>query len=88
MSQFEFDPEKSQINKEKHGINFDEAQKLWDDPNLLEFKAKPIDEERFMVIGIIDLKHWSAVITYRDENIRIISARRSRDNEVRLYNES
>jgi hypothetical protein len=51
----------------------------------LEIAAKIQDEPRFLVIGVIDSKHWSAVITYRNENIRIISVRRSRDEEIELY---
>jgi uncharacterized DUF497 family protein len=82
---FEYDPQKSQTNREKHGIDFDEAQTLWDDENRLEIPAETIDEPRYLVIGKIKNKHWSAVITYRDENIRIISVRRSRNEEVELY---
>jgi uncharacterized DUF497 family protein len=82
---FEYDPQKSQTNLEKHGINFDEVQILWDDENRLEIPAKTVDEPRYLVIGKIKNKHWSAVITYRNENIRIISVRRSRDEEVELY---
>jgi len=82
---FEYDPEKSISNKAKHGINFEEAQVLWDDPERLEIHAKNTDEPRSMVIGLIDGKHWSAVITHRDGNIRLISVRRSRNEEVKLY---
>ena len=82
---FEFDPQKSRQNLAKHGIDFVEAQKLWDDPMLLEIPARTEDESRSIVIGTIDTKHWSAIITYRGENIRIISARRSRPEEVALY---
>ena len=82
---FEFDPQKSRQNLAKHGIDFVEAQKLWDDPMLLEIPARTEDEPRSIVIGTIDTKHWSAIITYRGENIRIISARRSRPEEVALY---
>lgn len=85
MYQFEFDPEKSAKNKEKHGIDFIEAQSLWDDPDILEIPAKTEDEPRFLVIGRIGSKHWSAIITYRNYNIRIISVRRSRIEEVNLY---
>ncbi|MEN6467495.1 MAG: BrnT family toxin [Smithella sp.] len=83
--EFEFDPEKSAGNKAKHGIDFQEAQALWKDPDLLEIPVKTSDEERFLVIGIIDGKHWSGVITYRSGKIRIISVRRSRKEEVKLY---
>jgi uncharacterized protein len=82
---FEFDQNKSQANLAKHGINFIDAQLLWNDPYLLEIPAKTIDEPRSLIIGRIDNKYWSGVITYRDENIRIISVRRSRQEEVNLY---
>ena len=83
--EFEFDSKKSDSNKEKHGINFHEAQKLWDDPDLIEIPVTTSDEPRILVIGNISGKHWSGVITYRGENIRIISVRRSRKEEVDIY---
>ena len=82
---FEFDPKKSESNLSKHGIDFDVAQQLWNDPDLLEIPAKVVDEPRYLVIGKIDKKHWSAVITYRDKTIRLISVRRSRHEEIELY---
>jgi len=82
---FESDPEKSASNKEKHGIDFVEAQALWDDPDLVEVPARVVDEPRFLVIGRIAGKHWSGIITYREQRIRIISARRSRAEEVEIY---
>jgi len=85
MHSFEYDEKKSQQNLTKHGIDFDAAQTLWNDPDLLEIPAKTTDEARFIVIGVIGHKHWSAVITYRGDNIRIISVRRSRVEEVNLY---
>jgi len=83
--QFEFDPMKSATNKRKHHIDFVEAQALWDDPDRLEIPAKVTDEMRFLVIGLISGKHWSAVITYRNEKVPLISARRSHREEVKLY---
>ncbi len=83
--EFEFDPKKSDINKAKHGIDFHEAQALWDDPDFIEIPVKTSDESRYLVMGKISGKHWSAVITYRGEKIRIISARRSRKEEVDIY---
>ena len=82
---FEFDPKKSESNKSKHGIDFTEAQALWDDPDLIEIPAKTIDEPRYMVIGKIKDKHWSGIITFRNEDIRIISVRRARPEEVEIY---
>ena len=85
MHFFEFDPTKSEFNRIKHGRDFVEAQSLWNDPMLLEIPAKTDDEPRFLVIGLIDGKHWSAVITYRGDHIRLISMRRARTEEVALY---
>ena len=85
MAEFEYDEAKSARNLEKHGISFESAQKLWADPNLLEIHAKSDDEPRFLVIGVIGAKHWSAVITYRESNVRLISVRRSRKSEVEIY---
>ena len=82
---FEYDPNKSQINLAKHGIDFEEAKLLWNDPDLVEIPANTIDEPRFLIIAFHNGKYWSAVITYRDNNIRIISVRRSRANEVKFY---
>ena len=85
MNVFEFDAAKSESNRAKHGIDFVEAQRLWNDPMLLEIPAKTDDELRFLVIGKVDERHWSAVITYRGGNIRLISVRSSRTEEVALY---
>lgn len=82
---FEFDDAKSCANKSKHGIDFVEAQSLWLDENLLQVAARPGQESRFVVIGLIGDRHWSAVITYRGETIRLISVRRSRVDEVQAY---
>lgn len=83
--EFEFDLAKSTSNKAKHGIDFVEAQSLWSDSELVEVPVKVSDEPRFLVIGKIDENHWSGVITYRSEQIRIISVRRSRKEEVDIY---
>jgi uncharacterized DUF497 family protein len=85
MISLEFDAAKSESNRTKHGIDFVEAQRLWNDPMLLKIPAKTDDEPRYLVIGLIDDKHWSAVMTYRGDNIRLISVRRARTEEVALY---
>lgn len=85
MMDFEFDTRKRLQNKEKHGIDFVEAQELWNDADLLEIQARTEDEPRFLVIGMIGAKHWSGIITYRNDSIRIISVRRSRAEEVTFY---
>ena len=83
--EYEFDKQKSRVNKAKHGIDFVEAQTLWEDIDLLEIPARTDDEPRTIVIGRIGDKHWSAIITYRNERIIIISVRRSRREERELY---
>ncbi|AOW99000.1 toxin [Moorena producens PAL-8-15-08-1] len=83
--EFEFDDSKSQSNLAKHGINFKEAQQIWDDSNRVEIPARTEDEARFFVIGKIAQKCWSAIITYRQNRVRIISVRRSRKEEVAIY---
>ena len=82
---FEYDPAKSAKNLAKHGVDFEQAQALWDDPDLLTVKSKFIDEERWISIGVMAGKYWTAVWTPRGGNTRIISVRRSRDKEVQLY---
>ena len=83
--EFEFDQKKSEINKQKHGIDFYEAQKLWDDTDFIEIPVNTSDEPRFLVIGKIPGRLWSGIITYRSEHVRIISVRRSRKEEVDIY---
>jgi len=82
---FEYDPAKSESNQSKHGINFEQAQQLWLDPRRFEIQAKSMIELRFMVIGKIEGRCWSAIVTYREQTVRIISVRRSRKEEVGLY---
>lgn len=83
--EFEWDPAKSATNRAKHGIDFVDAQSLWQDVARLEVHARTGDEPRWLVIGDIGGKYWSAVVTYREQKIRIISVRRSRKEEVALY---
>jgi len=86
--EFEFDDNKSRINKTKHGMDFNEAQELWNDPDLIEIPVRTSDETRFLVIGRISGKCWSSIITYRGDKIRIISVRRARKEEVDIYESS
>jgi len=82
---FEYDLDKSNSNKLKHGIDFEDAQILWKDKNLIEIPARTVDEPRYLIVGKIKNKFYSAVITYRNVFIRIISVRRSRKEEIELY---
>lgn len=85
MQSFEFDAKKSESNLQKHGIDFVDAQALWQDTDYVELTAKSDDEPRALVIGKIGGKHWSAITTQRKDKIRLISVRRSRDSEVTYY---
>lgn len=82
---FEFHSNKSASNKEKHGIDFIEAQALWKDEFRIVFPARMMNEIRYVLVGSIKKKHWSAIYTLRNENIRLISVRRSRKEEIKLY---
>lgn len=83
--EFEFDPAKSAANKAKHGIDFEEARQLWKDDDLLEMPGEFENEARNLVIGMIAGKHWTAIVTYRGDRIRLISVRRARDLEIACY---
>ncbi len=83
--EFEFDKRKSEMNMIKHGLDFIEAQNIWNDHDRIEIPAKTIDEQRFLIIGKISDKCWSGIITYRNERARIISVRRSRQKEIDIY---
>jgi uncharacterized DUF497 family protein len=82
---FEFDEAKSAANKRKHGIDFVEAQQLWEDEKRVQVPARSVDEDRFAVIGVIGRRHWVAFITLRREQVRLISVRRARKQEVLTY---
>jgi uncharacterized protein len=84
-AQFEFDERKSRINKLKHGMDVVEAQALWLDEALDEYRVERAGEAPFLVIGVISGRHWSAVITYRGDKVRLISVRRARAKEVERY---
>jgi uncharacterized DUF497 family protein len=84
---FEYDVRKNAANKEKHRINFEEAQALWKDDFLFQFPANSSTEARFCVVGKIGRRYWLAVATSRAESIRIISVRTARKEEREAYEE-
>jgi hypothetical protein len=83
--EFEFDPAKSEGDNKKHGIDFVDAPALWDDPDFVEVPATIMGEQRVVVIRKFSGKHWSGIVTYRGNRVRIISVRRSREEEIKLY---
>jgi uncharacterized DUF497 family protein len=82
---FEYDPEKSAINEAKHGIDFEAAQALWSDNNRTEIDVVSEVEPRTAVTGMIGGRLWTAIVTMRDETVRIISVRRAWEKEIRRY---
>ncbi|MEE4359196.1 MAG: BrnT family toxin [Desulfococcaceae bacterium] len=86
--EFEYDLHKSINNKIKHGIDFEEAKNLWEDHNRLRIQARSDTEPRFALIAVYQEKIWTAFYTMRNNLIRIISVRRAREQERRLYYES
>jgi len=82
---YEYDGNKSLSNKQKHGIDFEEAKLLWNDDRMVEILTTYEDEERFINIGKINTKFYTVVTTLRRDKIRIISARRARKKEIAIY---
>lgn len=85
MTEFQYDPKKSRSNLKKHGIDFEQAQVLWEDPNLVKITARSDDEPRSLIIARLNKQFWSAIVTDRGKEVRIISVRRSRVTEVEIY---
>ena len=83
--EFEWDPAKSAANLRNHGIDFESAKQLWDDPNAITGPAMVTPEPRFMTVARLSDKTWSAVHTYRNGRIRLISVGRSRFDETAAY---
>jgi hypothetical protein len=83
--EFEWDPQKSRTNRLKHKIDFESAKSLWEDPDRIEIRAPYPIENRYILIGKIGKQLWSAVYTLRGEAVRIISVRRSKKQEIKLY---
>lgn len=82
---YEYDCNKSLSNKQKHGIDFEDAKLLWNDDRMVEILTSYEDEERFINIGKISSKFYTVVLTIREDKIRIISARRARKKEIEIY---
>ena len=81
---FEYDSVKSKTNKEKHGIDFEEAQKLWDGKGVLT-DSKCVDEHRCIRVAKLGDKHYTSIYAERGDSMRIISVRRARESEVIRY---
>ena len=82
--EFEYDPAKSALNLAKHGIDFQKIQEIWNS-KVVAAPSHNSSENRWLAIGALDSKFWTVIITLRNKKIRIISARRSRKNEIEHY---
>lgn len=82
---FEWDGAKGLSNKEKHGLSFEEARTLWQDEDRVEIEIDYLNEKRWALIANLKGKTWTAIYTIRSEAIRLISVRRARTKEVKLY---
>ena len=85
---FEYDPAKSISNCGKHGIDFEEAQKLWLDTNLVILPSRFPQESRYLAVGRIDERMYTAIFTEREDKVRLISMRRARIEEIKIYEEN
>ena len=86
MIEFEFDPEKSKSNQLKHELDFIQAQGLWDDPWRIVIPARCTDENRWLMVAVLEGIYWTVIYTIRNKKVRIISVRKARDNEKKIYN--
>ena len=83
---FELDKNQSKPNQPNHGVDFETAKKLWTDPDRIQVPARWVDEPRYLLIAQLGDKIWSAIYTGRNNRIRIISVRISRNDEKEIYN--
>ena len=86
--EFEYDQTKSRANSTKHGIDFEQAKALWNDPQRVEFVARFSDESRLGLVAQLGEKLWTAIFTVREDRTRMISVRRARQDEEAIYNDS
>ena len=82
---FEWDEDKRQGNITKHGIDFINACSVFDGRPVITQRANYPDEERYKTIAMVGERFMTVVWTDRPPNIRIISARSTRDGEKRAY---
>lgn len=88
MALFEWDQKKNEINVEKHGLSFEDATKIFNDPDRIQYISSKGNERRFITVGKVIKFIVAVVYTVRSGMIRIISARQARKNEIRDYLEN
>ena len=85
MRHFEFDPDKSRLNEERHGVDLEWAQGLWDVAHIIISAKYIAGENRFWILARIDGKCYAAVFTIRGEAIRLISCHRADRRLEKIY---
>ena len=88
MAEFEYDPEKSRANKQRHGIDFEETQELWKGPHVIIRAKNVLGENRSAILGVAGRRVYMAIFTGRGEGIRIISCHRADKKWVKIYEKS
>jgi len=93
MLRFDWDERKNRRNRTKHGVWFEEAQSVFDDPHARLFYDPEHSEaeDRFILLGVSSAARILVVVhCYRDSDsmVRIISARKATKKEVRFYEEA
>lgn len=85
--EFEWDDNKDQINRQKHGVSFEVAKQIFDDPLALPFEdvEHSQKEVRYKMIGLSRVGLLMVSFTYRKQRVRIISARRANAHLQRMY---
>jgi hypothetical protein len=84
--QFEWDPKKATLNRNKHGVAFEDATTVFGDPLASTIVDDSTDEQRFITIGMTASRVLVVLVhTDRDDRIRIISARRATGPEKKQY---
>ena len=85
---FEWDPDKAHSNHEKHGISFADAVEVLSDPYAITIEDQTSEEQRHITIGLDAIGRILVVVyTWRGDNIRIISARKTTARERVQYEE-
>ena len=94
MPRFEWNGEKNRINKAKHGVSFETACLIWDDPQYLLIPDTVYDgEQRWLAIGTVGLVTVMVAVhvihdAEDEETIRVISARKATSHERRRYEQA
>jgi uncharacterized DUF497 family protein len=85
MELFEFDPNKSRLNKEHHGVDLAWAQELWDETHVIIPARSVTGESRYLILAEMEGKCYAAVFTRRGNSVRLISCHRADRRLEKVY---